>query len=250
MTVPGLRSLLLVIDRGFEPTGLLMGAGVYRIWRPSTCTGFGMGRYGQPLVYTSYENALRDAWEGVVARLESEASAAGAHGVLGVSVTQTWVPGTNVLQLQLMGTGVRLPDVAPLPRPFLSNLAMEDFLKLVIAGWVPCGLAWGVAAVHVHGNDMSPLLQGAGWTNAELPVPTEGVRLTRDRLDEQARATLARCRAAGAVATTLTLQRVSQGCGGVLIDGLIVGTGVVRYRSGLGRPWAARNLRRERSSTP
>jgi uncharacterized protein YbjQ (UPF0145 family) len=238
------------MDRGFEPAGLVMGAGVFRIWRPTTCTGFGMARAGQPLVYTSYETGLRDAWTTVVGRLEAEAAAAGAHGVLGVSVTQTWLPASAMLQIQLLGTAVRLPGVAPLPRPFLSNLSMEDFLKLLIGGWVPCGLAWGVSAVHVHGNDANPMLQGATWSNAEIAVPTDALRLTKARLDEQARATLTRCRAAGAVATRLEIERTSQGCGGVLIDGLLVGTGVVRFRPSLAPPSTARNLRRERSTRP
>jgi uncharacterized protein YbjQ (UPF0145 family) len=251
--VAGLRSLLVVTDRGFEPLGLVMGAGVFRIWRPTTCGTVGLARAGEPLVYTSYEASLRQGWETVVGRLESEAAAAGAHGVLGVSTTQTWMPGANMLQLQLLGTAVRLPGVAPLPRPFLSNLSMQEFLKLLVGGWVPCGLAWGVAAVHVHGYDVSPMWQGAAWRNAELPVPTEAVRLTRDRLDDQARATLARCRATGAVGTRLELERTSQACGGgdgVLIDGLVVATGVVRYRPSLASPSPALNLRRERSATP
>ena len=136
--VRGLRSLLVVADRGFEPLGVVMGAGTFQMWRPTTCGYVAtFKRAGEPLIYVTYETALREAWETVVARLEAEAAKVGAHGVLGVSVTQTWMAGGttgSMLQLQLLGTAVRLPNVAPLPRPFLSNLSTEDFLKLLIGG--------------------------------------------------------------------------------------------------------------------
>ena len=35
-----------------------------------------------------------------------------------------------------------------LARPFLSMLSMEQTLKLLLRGWVPCGAAFGVAAIH------------------------------------------------------------------------------------------------------
>ena len=246
----GLRSLLVTMDRGFDPVGIVMGAGIYRIWRPTVCTS-PMGRAAQPLVYSAYETSLRDAWHEVVGRLEAEALRAGAHGVLGVSVSQSWRPETSMVEIQLLGTAVRLTGEPPLPRPFLSNLATEDFLKLLVGGWAPCGLLWGVSAVHVHGYDNSPVLAGATWSNAELPVSSEAVRLTKSRLDEQARARLADCRAQGAVQVRLEMEKRTQSCGGgggILIDGLVLGTGVVRYRPSLAAPSPARNLRRGRRS--
>jgi uncharacterized protein YbjQ (UPF0145 family) len=125
--VRGLRSLLVAMDRGFDPIGIVMGAGVFHIWRPTACTS-PMGRAGEPLVYTAYEDARRDAWRTVVARLEEEAVRAGAHGVLGVSASETWLTETSRVQIQLLGTAVRLADDPAVPRPFLSNLSTEDFL--------------------------------------------------------------------------------------------------------------------------
>lgn len=248
MSATGLRSLLVVMDRAFDPIGMVMGAGTFQIWRPTTCSGFALRRQGEPLVYVSYETALRDAWATVIARLEADATAKRAHGVLGVAVTASWTGGAGTMQqfsLQLLGTAVRLQGQDPLPRPFLSTLSMQDFLKLLLAGWAPVGIGWGVAAVHVHGWDASPTLQGAMWSNAEMEVPTAGVRLTRSRLEEQARVTLGQCRAEGAVAVRLELERRDQACGsgnGVLIDGLLLGTGVVRYRSKVAVPHLALNL--------
>lgn len=246
MSIPGLRSLLVTMDRAVEPMGLVMGAGIFRIWRPTTCMSFGLARAGEPLVYTAYEDAIREAWATAVARLEDEARRMGAHGVLGTYVSQQWLAEGYMLEVQLRGTAVRFVGEPPLDRPFLSTISMESFLKLLIGGWMPCGIAWGVSAVHVHGYDASPLMTGSAWSNSEMAVPTAAILLTRSRLEAQTRATLAACRAEGAVGTTLEMERRAQSCGGgdgVLIDGLMLGTGVVRYRASLSSASLARDLR-------
>lgn len=248
MSISGLRSLLVVMDRGFDPVGVVMGAGTFQIFRPLICGIVGMPkRAGEPLVYESYEMALRDAWSAAIDRLQAETVAAGAHGVLGVAVSATWAGGNpSMFQLQLVGTAVRLQGQPTLARPFLTTLAMEDFLKLLVAGWVPSGITWGVTAVHVHGYDASAMFQGAAWTNAELAVPTAAMLLARSRLEEQARDGLARCGAQGAVEVRLDFERRPIGCGaggdGVVVEGLMLGTGVVRYRAGVARPHMALEL--------
>jgi uncharacterized protein YbjQ (UPF0145 family) len=247
VNVPGLRSLLVTIDQAVEPLGVVMGAGIFQIWRPTSCSS-GIGRTQAPVVYARYEDAVRDAWATAVGRLEEEARRIGAHGVLGTFVSQRWLTEGWNLEVELRGTAVRIGDEPPLDRPFLSTLSMADFLKLLIGGWVPCGIAWGVSAVHVHGYDASPMLTGSPLSNMEMPVPTAGVLLTRERLEGQFRASLAACGAQGGIGMALEMQRRSQACGGgngVLIDGLMVGTGVVRYRSPLSSASLVRDLRRE-----
>lgn len=252
MTVPGLRSLLVTMDQGVTPLGVVLGAGIFQIWRPTTCAQI-VARAGEPLVYTSYENAVHDAWATAVGRLEDEARSIGAHGVLGTYVSQRWLAEGWNLEVELRGTAVRLEGEPPLQRPFLSTLAMDSFLKLLIGGWVPCGIAWAVSAVHVHGYDASPMLTGAPLSNMEMAVPTAAVLLTRERLETQARATLAACGAQGGVDMSVTMERRGQACGGgngVLIDGLMLGTGVVRYRPSLSSASLARDLRKEGRKQP
>jgi uncharacterized protein YbjQ (UPF0145 family) len=246
VSVSGLRSLLVTMDQAVTPLGVVLGAGIFQIWRPTSCQTV-MTRAGEPLVYTSYENAVHDAWATAVGRLEDEASALGAHGVLGTYVSQRWLTEGWNLEVELRGTAVRFEGEPPLGRPFLSTLSMDSFLKLLIGGWVPCGIAWAVSAVHVHGYDASPMLTGSPLSNMEMPVPTAAVLLTRERLEAQARATLAACGAEGGVGMTVQMERRTQACGGgngVLIDGLMLGTGVVRYRSSLASPSLARDLRK------
>lgn len=247
MSASGLRSLLVTIDQAVEPLGVVMGAGIFQIWRPTSCRT-GIGRTREPIVYTGYEDALRDAWATAVGRLEQEARSIGAHGVLGTFVSQRWLAEGWNLEVELRGTAVRIESEPPLDRPFLSTLSMSGFLKLLIGGWVPCGIAWGVSAVHVHGYDASPMLTGSPLSNMEMPVPTAGVLLTRERLEVQVRGSLAACGAQGGVGMSLEMERRSQACGGgdgVLIEGLMLGTGVVRYRPPLASASLARDLRRE-----
>lgn len=247
MSVAGLRSLLVTIDQAVEPLGVVMGAGIFQIWRPTSCRT-GIGRNREPLVYTGYEDAVRDAWTTAVGRLEEEARRIGAHGVLGTFVSQRWLAEGWNLEVEVRGTAVRIEGAPSLGRPFLSTLSMAGFLKLLIGGWVPCGIAWGVSAVHVHGFDASPMLTGLPLSNMEMPVPTAAVLLTRERLEAQVRASLAACRAQGGVGMSLEMERRSQACGGgdgVLIDGLMLGTGVVRYRPPVASAVLARDLRRE-----
>jgi hypothetical protein len=92
------------------------------------------------------------------------------------------------------------------------------------------------------------MLTGSPLSNREMPVPTAAVLLTRERLEAQVRASLAACRAQGGVGVSLEMERRSQACGGgdgVLIDGLMLGTGVVRYRPAVALAALARDLRRE-----
>src|SRR5438552_10253615 len=134
----GLRALLAVLDLEFEPAGVVMGAGVFQVYRPAGCRGLGFKTSGEPLIYTAYEEVLRQAWASALGRLQDEARAAGAHGVLGINVTQTWSGGApSHFQLQLTGTAVRLRGQPPSQRPSFSTLSMSDFLKLLMGGWVP-----------------------------------------------------------------------------------------------------------------
>ncbi len=232
MSVRGLRTQLAVLELGFEPLGVVIGAAVFQLYRPTSCTGF--VRTGtEPLIYPTYEQGLIDLWTAGIGRLEQEAVDRGAHGVVGVTVSRTWHAGLGTTELQLAGAALRLPNEPPLDRPFLSTLSMGEFLKLIVSGWVPCGIAWGLSAVHVHGWAANPMSQGNTWSNAEMAAPTAGVQLARARAEQQGRQQLAEVRADGAVAMTVNLERFGQGCGngnGMLIEGRVLGTGVARYR--------------------
>lgn len=255
MSLRGFRSLLAVLEAGFEPAGVVMGAVGLQIIRPTGCRGWGPKTGTEPLIFPEYEQALRDAWLSVIGRLEAEATKVGAHGVAGVSVRQQGFSGPSadnpavrgqqqVLQLQLVGTAIRVRGEVPLERPFLSMLSMDDTLKLLLRGWVPSGIAVGISAVHVHGWASSPYMQRVVFSNAEMTSPTAGMALARTRAEREVRRALVATRAEGTVASTVQVTRSAQSCGGqgMLIEGLMMGTGVVRYRDPVVPLSAVRNL--------
>ncbi len=170
----------------------------------------------------------------------------GAHGVVGVSVAQSEGTITEpVTMLRLTGSAVRVAGSPRLERPFLSMLSMEETLKMLLRGWVPKGIVYGLSAVHVHGWAASPFRQGALFTNAEMSAPTAGMQLARQRAEHEVRNSLRPARAEGSVGATVEITRFPQSCGhgqGVLVEGRILGTGVVRYRTPVTPVSALRSL--------
>ena len=112
---------------------------------------------------------------------------------------------------------------------------MSEFLTLLLAGWIPSGLVWGNAAVHVHGRAASPWWQGVARVNAEMRAPTDAVNAARARAQAMTQAAMAACSAEGTVAMSLSINRQPQSCRGSRTPGMLItahalGTGIVRYR--------------------
>src|SRR4051794_559195 len=211
-SLQGFRSLLAVLSLQFEGVGSVTGAYALQMgYSGVACTSWGDTAY-IPVIAANAENFHNQLWAGAIGRLEQDALRLGADGVVGVSVVEQPLDTTGH-QLQLVGTAIRLRTVDRLPRPFLSALSMEDFVKLLIAGWVPTGIAWGHSAVHVHGWLVSPWRQGVARQNAEMEGPTAGVNAARDRAQRMMHASMRRSRAQGTVGTSVTITRHSQACG-------------------------------------
>ena len=231
----------------FEPLGTVAGIAAYTTgFRKLACAG--SNRDPDPVVAGSAESFFNQLWGAAIDRLHEHAAGVGADGVLGVSVDQR--PVDAGWQLQLSGTALRLPAAERLPVPFLSALPMRAFLTLLAAGWMPAGIVWGNAAVHVHGAAASPSLQGVNWRNAEMAGPTSGVNAARARAEAAVHRTLRASGAHGAVGMTIDMQHRSQACWGSNVPGMMFlanawGTGVVRYRDPALRIVPARALSRE-----
>ncbi len=248
MSVPGFRSLMTVLSSGFDSAGIVMGAGAYQIYQPLSC-GYtaSAARATMFPAYHRYQEALGLAWWDVVARLEDEARRVEAHGVVGVYlIEQPPAPGQSVMELQLIGTAVRVPGEPPLRRPFLSMLSMDETLRLLLRGWVASGIIVGVSAVHVHSWNASPALQGVAFKNVEMEAPTAGLMEARAQAQQAARAMLQSLGAGGMVASTVDLRRVTGG-EGLLIEGRLLGTGVVRFGEPVAPIRPARNLTKGRT---
>jgi uncharacterized protein YbjQ (UPF0145 family) len=112
-------------------------------------------------------------------RMVRQCADLGGHGVVGVRLTHGDFR-LGGLEFTAIGTAVRAPGVADAPPvPFTSDLSGQDFAKLVTAGWVPAGLALGIAIGSRH-DDRTTTRQARPWSgNTEVPGWTGLVNQTR-----------------------------------------------------------------------
>ena len=236
----------------FESVGSVVGAAAFQMgYRLRSCAQWASSN-PEPILAPSAENFYNQVWSTAVERLEQHAREMQADGVVGVTVDRRVLPDGGY-QLTLSGTAVRHRSLEPLPTPFLSALPMGEFLKLLVAGWVPAGIAWGNAAVHVHGTATSAWRQGVQGRNAEMYGPTAGINAARERVEAFTRASLRRSLARGVVGMSVTINRESQGCTGSKLPGMLIiahalGTGVVRYRDPVASISTGRRLSDGRAS--
>jgi uncharacterized protein YbjQ (UPF0145 family) len=165
---------------GFEPVGQVFGAAVYTsgsagVYRcPGTTTSSGsQGSFG-PLVRAMYE-----ARKTAIDRMGRQCAELGGHGVVAVRLSRGDFR-LGGLEFTAIGTAVRAPGVAVATSgPFTSDLSGQDFAKLIMAGWVPAGLALGIAVGGRH-DDLTTTRQ-ARWTagNTEVAGWTELVNQCR-----------------------------------------------------------------------
>jgi len=243
---------------GFEPVGQVLGAAVYNIGYtggfscPGGWAGYGgyvtpyrsvtsvsgagsAGSFG-PLVRTLYE-ARRTA----IGRMEAECAELDGHGVVGVLLTIGGFPAGG-LEFKAIGTAVRAPGGVPLKRPFTSDLSGQDFAKLIMAGWVPVGLALGISVGARHDDWLT--VNQTRWTsgNAEVTGYAELVNMTRHDARVQLERDVSRMGAAGAVVGSMDMRIRERECTmqehrkDHIAEVTIIGTATARF----GRERAAR----------
>ncbi len=190
---------------GFEPVGQVFGAAVFGAGSASGygCPGVsgsagsgtptravtqvsGLGGSFGPLVQAMYQ--ARDV---AIGRMSAECAELGGHGVVGVRVSR----GSFLLggvEFTAIGTAVRAPGAAlGLRVPFTSDVSGQDFAKLIMAGWVPAGLALGVSIgcstmtgpppARLAGVRGTPrLLDGPSWSASPGTTPGGYWKATSD----------------------------------------------------------------------
>ena len=188
---------------GFEPVGQAFGAAVYGDARGYSCPG----RRDQPAVHDAsltqvsgrgdpgsfgpLVQAMYQARRTAVDRMTAECVALGGHGVVGVRLSQGSFS-LGGLEFTAIGTAVRAPDAARGPRaPFTCGVSGQEFAKLIMTGWVPAGLAFGISIGSRH-DDRATARQArwasgnvevAGWTE----LVNESRHDARRRLEDEVR---------------------------------------------------------------
>lgn len=199
---------------GFEPVGQVFGAAVYAAESASgsRCPGPGTPELDDPGGFAPLVEAMYQARRAAVDRMTAQCGALGGHGVVGVRLSRGPFAFGGA-GFTAAGTAVRaVGDAAALRLPFVSALSGQDFARLLRAGWIPAGLAFGIAIRALH-DDMATVRQGRPWSgNTEMAGWTALVNRARqdarDRLEDDIR----RTGAEGAVIAGMRMHARARDC--------------------------------------
>jgi uncharacterized protein YbjQ (UPF0145 family) len=215
------NEFLLVKEAGFQPLGLVMGSSIFHIGNQEQ-------RAGVNEELTMLTQAMYSARELAMVRMEEEADALGADGIVAVRLTlnvHAW--GANVIEFLAIGTAVKalIPGTwrGAEGRPFTSDLSGQDFWTLLNAGYRPMGF--------VMGNCVYSVGQGAGAQpreNTELQGPTQALYDARELAMERMQVEAEAMNAAGIVG--VLVDENNHTWGPTVLEFSAVGTAVVPIR--------------------
>ncbi|HEX4254766.1 MAG TPA: heavy metal-binding domain-containing protein, partial [Streptosporangiaceae bacterium] len=169
---------VLLGEAGFEPLGFVVGSSIYHV-------GMQVGRWSQNQELQVLSQAMYNARELAMARMQSEADHLGADGIVGVDLRmQMYAWGQEVLEFVATGTAVKAiggagAHRAPNGRAFTSDLSAQDFFRLLAAGAVPVAFVLGTCVYHIAHQSAMQALRQAGQ-NQEMVQFTQGVYDARE----------------------------------------------------------------------
>jgi uncharacterized protein YbjQ (UPF0145 family) len=225
------NEFLLVKEVGFQPLGLVMGSSIFHV-------GFHPVR-GISEELTTLTQALYHARELAMVRMEEEADALGADGIVAVRLTLTihqW--GSNVIEFLAIGTAVK--NVAGEGtwranngKPFQSDLSGQDFWTLLHAGYRPVGMVMGNCVYYVAPQTTG---QANSWgppqgyqQNMELAGPTQAFYDARELAMERMQAEAEALGAEGIVGVTVDESNHTWGVN--VLEFSAIGTAVTPIRA-------------------
>jgi len=169
---------VLLGEAGFEPLGFVVGSSIYHV-------GMQVGRWSQNQELQVLSQAMYNARELAMSRMQSEADHLGADGIVGVNLRmQMYAWGQEVLEFVATGTAVKAiggagAHRAPNGRAFTSDLSAQDFFRLLAAGAVPVAFVLGTCVYHIAHQSAMQALRQAGQ-NQEMVQFTQGVYDARE----------------------------------------------------------------------
>jgi uncharacterized protein YbjQ (UPF0145 family) len=215
------NEFLLVKEAGFDPLGLVMGSSIYHI-------GYSLARWGKNVEMQGLTQALYHSRELAMTRMEEEADALGADGIVGVRLTvnlHAW--GDHVAEFLAIGTAVHHRHGgdwrAPNDKPFQSDLSGQDFWTLIKAGYRPLGFVMGNCVYHIAHRGLMAWLSTTGQ-NIELPNYTQALYDARELAMERMQAEAQALGAEGIVG--VTVEESNHSWGSHVLEFSAVGTAV------------------------
>src|SRR6266853_2976096 len=216
------NEFLLVREAGFDPVGLVVGSSIYHI-------GFQFAGYRQNMEVNVLTQAMYHARELAMTRMEEEAAALGADGIVGVRLEVTrheW--GESLAEFLAIGTAIRSRSGQTYRNahgmPFTSDLSGQDFWTLLQTGYRPVGMVMGNCVYHVAHQGIGQWMKQVGQ-NVEMANYTQALYDARELAMERMQAEATSLNAQGIVGTQINER--SHGWGSHVIEFFAVGTAVI-----------------------
>ncbi len=194
------NEFLLVREAGFRPVGLVLGSSIYHV-------GLQTRRWGQNMELERLSQAMYHARELAMGRMEAEADALGADGIVGVRLEIEFKEfGNDLAEFVAVGTAVTSEAGGTWRndegKPFTSDLSGQDFWTLIQAGYAPLGMVMGSCVYHIaHQRSMSAL-SNVG-RNVEITQFTEALYDARELAMSRMQAEAEQLKAEGIVGVQL-----------------------------------------------
>jgi uncharacterized protein YbjQ (UPF0145 family) len=173
-----------LMRRGMTPYAGGHGGGYVENYQcPHGMVGGEHRMWGQNYEQTWIESSWNEGFSSAYSRMLEEASALGAHGVVGVVDRQSSLSEAGVIEFHLTGTAVTLKDApAPTTAPWTTYLAGQRLAKLFEAGFAPVSVIASVSSVRVWAYCVTEYLMGGGaasmWGN-QYQTPMEIEQIVR-----------------------------------------------------------------------
>ena len=216
------NEFLLVREAGFDPVGLVIGSSIYHI-------GFQFVGWRQNQEVNVLSQAMYHARELAMTRMEEEANALGADGIVGVRLEVTrheW--GQSLAEFVAIGTAIRSRSGQSFRNahgmPFTSDLSGQDFWTLLQTGYRPVGMVMGSCVYHVAQQGLGQWIRQMGQ-NVEMANYTQALYDARELAMERMQAEAVSLNAQGIVGTQINER--SHGWGSHVIEFFAVGTAVI-----------------------
>ena len=169
---------VLLGEVGFEPLGFVVGSSIYHI-------GLQNAKWSQNQELTMLTQAMYNARELAMSRMQAEAEHLGADGIVGVQLKmQQYVWGQDVLEFLATGTAVKATGAdgahrTPDGHAFTSDLSTQDFFRLLAGGSVPVCFVLGTCVYHIAHQGIMQSLRQMGQ-NQEMTLFTQGIYEARE----------------------------------------------------------------------
>ncbi|MGW2269757.1 heavy metal-binding domain-containing protein [Streptomyces yangpuensis] len=250
---------------GFEPVGQVLGTAVYTIGYTGVwgCPGnWSVTDDNKAVPSSRWASSLSQlvrtmyaARRSALARAVAECGALGGDGIVGVELHVGDFPAGG-LEFTVRGTAVRARSRIRPRAPFTSHLGGQDFAALIGSGWVPVGLALGIAFAIRHDDWRTSLRIPLTVRNQEVDGYTQLLTRVRREARRQLAVDTAQHGADGVVVDDVELRVGESECPSygstrdVTAEAVFVGTSIARFGrsgrpAGAGPPLTVMRLERE-----